>query len=131
MKEYVIEVHYDAVKKVSVFSETEDEAKKMAEQVAEGELIDRLGKCTDINIIKTYDVDNDNELKELYSDLHNVDNDNELKEIFFDLCDNYDDYDHMISALRSMEGESINGEQYDRIMEKWEDWLEEWESNKI
>ena len=115
MKEYVIEVHYDAVKKVSVFSETEDEAKKMAEQVAEGELIDRLGKCTDINIIKTYDVDNDNE----------------LKEIFFDLCDNYDDYDHMISALRSMEGESINGEQYDRIMEKWEDWLEEWESNKI
>ena len=116
MKEYVIEVHYDAVKKVSVFSETEEDAKKMAEQVAEGELIDRVGKCTDINIIETYD---------------DIINDYELKEIFFDLCNQYDDYDHMISALRSMEGESINGEQYDRIMEKWDDWLEEWESNHI
>ena len=115
MKEYVIEVHYNAVKKVSVFSETEEEAKKMAEQVAEGELIDRLGKCTEINIIETDDDVNDNELKEL----------------FFDFCDQYDDYDHMISALRSMEGEGINGKQYDRIMEKWEDWLAEWESNKI
>ena len=34
MKEYVIEVHYDAVKKVSVFSETEEEAKKMADAYA-------------------------------------------------------------------------------------------------
>lgn len=53
--------------------------------------------------------------------------DKELKEILFDLFDGSDDADEIVSQLRSLNTErTITDDEYNYIMEKYEEWLGDW-----
>lgn len=51
----------------------------------------------------------------------------DLKELLFTLFDGSDDADEIKDTLRGMEAEwQISKEDYDTILENWEDWLQDW-----
>lgn len=53
---------------------------------------------------------------------------NNLKEILFDEFNTWEDYENIIEDLRSLNscGE-LSNEEYDIILENYENWLKEWE----
>lgn len=54
-----------------------------------------------------------------------------LKAILFDLFDQYEEADDIVESLRSLNScNNINDNEYDTIMENYEQWLQEYEENK-
>lgn len=56
---------------------------------------------------------------------------NKLKSILFDLFDCYEEVEDIIDALRSLEScKEITEDEYDKIMENYDDWCKEYEHQK-
>ena len=55
---------------------------------------------------------------------------NYLKETLFDEFDRFDDYECIISDLRSLNGlNELSDDEYNTIMQNYDLWLKEWEEN--
>ena len=51
----------------------------------------------------------------------------DLKEILFNLFSEYNDYEDIISGLRSLNSENIvSNEEYNIILKNYDKWLKEW-----
>ena len=54
-----------------------------------------------------------------------------LKKILFDELDCYEDYDDIIDSIRSYESNGdITEEEYDIILDNYDEWLEEWNNKR-